>query len=55
MKIVTLLPAATEIICDLGLSQNLFGISHECDYPLQVKEKLELHLVLYQKVQVKTK
>jgi len=42
MKIVTLLPAATEIICDLGLSQNLFGISHECDYPLQVKDKIRV-------------
>ena len=42
MKIITLLPAATEIICDLGLSQNLCGISHECDYPLHVKDKIRV-------------
>ena len=32
-KIVSLLPSCTEIICKLGYSENLFGISHECDYP----------------------
>jgi len=33
MKIVSLLPSATEIICSLGLSSQLVGISHECDHP----------------------
>ncbi len=33
MKIVTLLPSATEIVCRLGLEKNLVGRSHECDYP----------------------
>ncbi|MDB5117058.1 MAG: corrinoid transporter substrate-binding protein [Mucilaginibacter sp.] len=37
MKIVSLLPSATEIICALGLEQNLVGRSHECDYPESVK------------------
>ena len=32
-KIVSLLPSCTEIICKLGYSENLVGISHECDYP----------------------
>lgn len=36
-KIVSLLPAATEIVCALGLKENLVGISHECDYPPSVK------------------
>jgi iron complex transport system substrate-binding protein len=36
-KIISLLPAATEIICALGLEQNLIGRSHECDYPEAVK------------------
>ena len=27
------------MVCDLGLIDNLVGISHECDYPPQVKEK----------------
>jgi iron complex transport system substrate-binding protein len=36
-KIVSLLPAATEIVCALGLEENLVGRSHECDYPASVK------------------
>ncbi len=37
-KIISLLPAATEIICALGLGQQLIGRSHECDYPECVKD-----------------
>src|ERR1700743_2676559 len=37
-KIVSLLPAATEIVCALGLEKNLVGRSHECDYPQSVKQ-----------------
>jgi len=37
MKIVTLLPSATEIICKLGLEKNLTGISHECDFPSSIR------------------
>ena len=33
MKIVSLLPSATEIICSLGLEDSLVGVTHECDYP----------------------
>ena len=36
-RIISLLPAATEIICALGLANNLVGRSHECDYPESVK------------------
>ena len=36
MRIVSLLPSATEIICSLGLVDSLVGVSHECDYPAQV-------------------
>ena len=32
-----MLPAATEIVCALGLEQNLVGRSHECDFPESVK------------------
>lgn len=33
LRVVSLLPSATEIICALGASEELVGISHECDYP----------------------
>jgi iron complex transport system substrate-binding protein len=33
MKIVSLLPAATEIVAALGLGDRLVGRSHECDFP----------------------
>jgi iron complex transport system substrate-binding protein len=35
-RIVSLLPSATEIVCALGLADQLVGISHECDYPAQI-------------------
>ena len=37
MKIVSLLPAASEIIYDMGLSNYLYAVSHECDYPDFIK------------------
>jgi iron complex transport system substrate-binding protein len=33
VRIVSLLPSATEIVCALGLSEALVGVTHECDYP----------------------
>lgn len=36
MRIVSLLPSATEIICALGLEEQLVGVTHECDYPASV-------------------
>ena len=33
MRIVSLLPAATEIVAFLGASEHLVGVTHECDYP----------------------
>jgi iron complex transport system substrate-binding protein len=38
-QIVSFLPSATEIACALGLSDQLVGITHECDYPLEVVGK----------------
>ncbi len=38
MKIVSLLPSSTEIVCKLGFRDNLVGVSHECDYPISVKD-----------------
>ena len=36
MRIASLLPSSTEIVCALGLEKNLVGITHECDYPSQI-------------------
>ncbi|MBS1532787.1 MAG: cobalamin-binding protein [Bacteroidetes bacterium] len=36
-RTISLLPAATEIVCALGLEDNLVGRSHECDFPEPVK------------------
>jgi len=33
MRIVSLLPSATEIVFALGLGESLAGVSHMCDYP----------------------
>ncbi|MEM0953570.1 MAG: cobalamin-binding protein [Pseudomonadota bacterium] len=33
MRVVSLLPSATELICELGLEHQLVGVTHECDYP----------------------
>lgn len=37
MRIVSLLPSATEIVCTLGLQDRLVGVTHECDYPEPVR------------------
>ena len=36
MKIISLIPSATEIVCSLGLFDKLIGVSHECDNPKHV-------------------
>jgi iron complex transport system substrate-binding protein len=37
-KIISLLPAASEIICALGLEDLLVGRSHECDFPESIQK-----------------
>ena len=36
LRVVSLLPSATEIVCALGLEEALVGVTHECDYPASV-------------------
>jgi len=38
-RIVSFLPSATEIACALGLADSIVGITHECDYPPEIKSK----------------
>jgi len=37
-RIVSLLPSLTEIVCKLGIRNQLKGRSHECDYPVSITE-----------------
>lgn len=36
-RIISLLPAATELVCAAGLADFLVGVSHECDFPPRVQ------------------
>lgn len=39
MRILSLLPSATEIVFALGLGDDLVGVSHECDFPQEARTK----------------
>jgi iron complex transport system substrate-binding protein len=39
LRIVSFLPAATEMAYALGLGEQVVGISHECDFPADAKSK----------------
>src|SRR5918999_5942796 len=39
MKLLSLLPSATEIVYALGLDEHLAGVSCDCDYPPEVRNK----------------
>jgi len=39
MRIVSLLPSATETLFALGFDEEIVGVSHECDFPPQAKTK----------------
>jgi iron complex transport system substrate-binding protein len=42
MKIVSLLPSATEIVFALGLADQLEGVSFECDYPPEARTRVHV-------------
>ncbi|MGB6961902.1 MAG: cobalamin-binding protein [Candidatus Acidiferrum sp.] len=39
MRVVSLLPSATEILFALGFDKEVVGVSHECDFPPQARTK----------------
>jgi len=39
LRIISLLPSATEIVCALGAAESLVGISHECDFPAEIRNR----------------
>jgi iron complex transport system substrate-binding protein len=39
MRIVSLLPSATEILFALGFDKEVVGVSHECDFPAKARTK----------------
>ncbi|HTU96417.1 MAG TPA: cobalamin-binding protein [Solirubrobacteraceae bacterium] len=38
MRIVSLVPSATEMLFALGLGEDIVGVTHECDYPPEARE-----------------
>lgn len=42
MRIVSLLPSTTEIVCELGLEGDLFGVTAECNWPEHVQDGREI-------------
>ena len=38
MRVISLLPSATEIICSVGGEPYLVGVTHECNYPHSVQD-----------------
>ena len=39
MRSCSFLPSATELVYDLGLQDHLYGVTHECDYPQEARDK----------------
>ncbi|MGD0853031.1 MAG: ABC transporter substrate-binding protein [Acidimicrobiales bacterium] len=42
MRIVSLIPTTTEIVCDLGLENDLLGVTAECNWPDGVQQGREI-------------
>ena len=55
MRIVSLLPSATEIIYALGLGDQLVGVSHECDFPPETQSKPRVIQPVFDSVKLDSK
>jgi len=38
-RIISFLPSATELIYELGVQDMLYGVTHECNYPIEAQKK----------------
>jgi iron complex transport system substrate-binding protein len=55
MRICSFLPSATEIVYSLGLGDNLVGVTHECDYPPEARNKPKIIGSLIKPEELKSK
>ena len=51
MRICSFLPSATEIVYELGLEDQLYGVTHECDYPRTASSKPHVVLSVFDGMQ----
>src|SRR5215472_14373026 len=51
MRIVSLLPSATEILFALGFDREIVGVSHECDFPAHARSK---RIVIHSRIPART-
>ena len=45
-RIVSFLPSATELLYEFDVSDKLFGVTHECNYPEDGKGKMSFDYAL---------
>ena len=50
MRICSFLPSATEIVYALGLQDQLYGVTFECDYPAEARQKPKVVRSLFEHI-----
>lgn len=50
MRICSFLPSATEIVYALGLQDHLYGVTFECDYPAEARDKTKVVRSLFEHI-----
>src|SRR4029453_6111337 len=50
MRICSFLPSATEIVYALGLHDQLYGVTFECDYPAEARHKPKVVRSLFEHI-----
>ena len=52
MRICSFLPSATEIVYALGLQDQLYGVTFECDYPPEARTKPKVVRSIFDEAQL---